>query len=325
MLPVRALLACLFSVAPLLLCAQQPARAPVYTTNALDEKPHRVSGPPVAYPANLALRHVGGTAVVSVIIDTLGHAEPASIEIQQSPDSGFIEPLKQMVLASQYTPGRLHGLAVRTWTGFSVRLTPPTLDPTALITAARTALGGGHTDSAFGLLRDALDSATQASEGERMYGLLVRGIAWRRVGRDTLAQSDFTRAETLRRDLQARGVPLAPFLVGLADSVRLAPRRPPPLGLTVMDSVDVSPVLVSQPSVHYPPEMRALNVGGTVVVEATLNELGRVATARVVQSPNPGLDAEALRVVRESAYRPAQRRGHAIRTVIRQGIIFITH
>jgi TonB family protein len=70
--------------------------------------------------------------------------------------------------------------------------------------------------------------------------------------------------------------------------------------------------------------MQALRVGGTVVVEARLDATGHVlaGTVRVVASPNPGLEREAMRVVTAAVYKPARRGGHAVAVTIRQPITF---
>jgi outer membrane biosynthesis protein TonB len=51
----------------------------------------------------------------------------------------------------------------------------------------------------------------------------------------------------------------------------------------------------------------------------------RPASAKIVQSPNHAFDAEALRMVRGSVYRPARSNGRAVRAVIRQAITFVNY
>ena len=308
---------------------ERSARGPatVHVSGLVEVRPQRTGGPSVYYPPAVARRRVTGTAVVAAVIDTFGHAEPASIDVRLAPDSALIEPLVRMIQASSFTPGRIGGRAVRTLSQFQMTLhPPPPPSATALIGSARTALTARRSDSAFALLRDALDPATQPTEAEQMYALLVRGIAWTRVGRDSLARVDFDSAANLRRLLVARRVSLAPFLLSLADSIRVARRagRSPVAAIAGGDSVTAQPALMSQPPITYPPEMKALNVGGTVVVEATIDEGGRVIAAQVVRSPNPGLNREALRVVRGSLYHPARKGGRAIRAVLRQAVTFLS-
>jgi TonB family protein len=301
---------------------------PIYPPAALDELPRRASGPAVVYPADLVRRQVRGRALVRLIVDASGHVDESSIEIVAIPDSGLINPLRTMILGSTFSPGRVRGRSVRTMAELAIDLSPGTpQSATSLITSARARIATHQTDSAFALLTQALDPATHPTEGEIVYARLVQGIAWTAAGRDTLARPVLDSALAGYKRLTDRGVELAPFLKRLADSVRLARsgRKPGLLGTpAVVGAVDVPPVAVSFPAIVYPPEMQALRVGGTVVVEALVDATGHVmpGTVRVLQSPNPGLEREALRVVAAAVYRPARRGGHPVAVTIRQPITF---
>ena len=300
----------------------------VYTSGEVDEKPRRVSGPPVRYPPELIRRQVRGRAVVGLIIDTLGHAEERSIDIIATPDSGLNGAIRTMLLSAIFAPGRRHGKKVQTLTELAIDLVPGSPpSATALITTARARLTAHEPDSALALLTVALDPVTQASDGERVYAQLVQGIAWTETGRDTLARSALDSGLAGYQRLNARGIELAPFLKRLADSVRLerTGRSPGALGTpAVVETVDVPPVPISHPAITYPREMQALRVSGTVVVEARVDAKGHVqaGTVRVVRSPNPGLEHEAMRVVSGAVYKPARRGGHAVAVLIRQPITF---
>src|SRR5947208_1425805 len=305
----------------------------VYVAGRVDESPRRLSGPPVDYPRALLRRHVQGLVQVAAVVDTAGRIEPGSLEVLSTPDSGLIEPVKQMMLASQFSAGRLKGTAVRVMVQMAVDVRPPRLSATELVGSARAQLAAGRPDSALGLLEIALDSAlTHPTDGERVYALLVRGVAESRAGRDSTARADLGEGLALYQSLTARGVDLAPFLRRLADSVRLArrasnargPAMPAP---TAVEVVDEQPVLVSHPPIRYPPEMQTLRVDGTVLVEAALDATGHVepGSAKIVRSPNHAFDEEALRVVRGSVYRPARSKGRAVGAVIRQGITFVNY
>src|SRR5207237_69586 len=111
---------------------QQEKQAPgrshgFYVSKDVDESPRRLSGPPVAYPRSLLRRHVQGFVQIAAIIDTTGHAEPASLEVLSTPDSDLIEPVKQMMLASRFSPGRLKRVAVRVMVQMAVDVRPPPL------------------------------------------------------------------------------------------------------------------------------------------------------------------------------------------------------
>lgn len=300
----------------------------VYTSGEVDEKPRKLSGPPIAYPPEFIRRQVRGSAMVGLIIDTLGHAQERSIDIIATTDSAVSGAIRTMLMSATFAPGRRHGKKVRTLTELAIDLVPGTPpSATSLVTTARARLAAHQTDSALALLSVALDPLTKATDGERVYAQLVQGIALMQTGRDTLARSALDSALAGYQRLIVRGVELAPFLKRLADSVRLARagRSPGVLATpAVVEAVDAPPVPISHPAIAYPPEMQALRVSGTVVVEARLDATGHVqaGTVRVVQSPNPGLDHEAMRVVSGAVYKPARRGGHAVAVLIRQPLTF---
>ena len=304
-----------------------------YASGSVDEPPRRLSGPPVEYPRALLVRHVQGVVRVAAIVDTSGRVEPASVEVLSTPDSGLNDAVTQMMLASQFSAGRLKGAAVRVMVQLGVDVHPPRLSATELVGSARAQLAARRPDSALALLELALDtSLAHPTDGELVYALLVRGVAASRAGRDSAARADLGAGLARYQSLIARGVDLAPFLRRLADSVRLArrgsnaagPAMPAP---SAVEPVDEQPVLVSHPAIRYPPEMQALRVGGTVVVEAALDATGHVepGSGKIAESPNHAFDAEALRVVRGSVYRAARRAGRSVRAVIRQAISFVNY
>src|SRR5882672_4566011 len=159
--------------------------ARVYHAADLDQQPAWSAGPSFIYPPDLRRRRVAGLAVVRMVVDTEGRVEPKSIEVVETPDSGFVPPLTQMLLATTFTPGRAGGHPVRSTTSLSFTLAPPpvpTLGATQLVGAARKQLTAHHADSALALVDDALDPAANATPGERVYALLVRGLALKALG-----------------------------------------------------------------------------------------------------------------------------------------------
>jgi hypothetical protein len=179
------------------------------------------------YPAVLKPRRISGHALVKMVLDTLGNVEEKSIEILDIPDSAFVGPLREMLLASRFEPARSKGRPVKSSLSYQFNLTPPPLqDPVRLVDQARVQLRRHRADSALALLADALDSANHASPAIRVYAQLVQGMALRAKGRDSLATATFSAALAGYRDLTARGVDLAPVLRSLADTARLlTPRR----------------------------------------------------------------------------------------------------
>ena len=308
----------------------------VYPDSELDERAAWRSGPKLAYPPELLRRRVAGHALVRAVIDTLGEAEGFGLTVLESPDPAFDEPLQQMMLAAQFTPGRRKGQAVRSQATVGFDLHPPAPEnPTRLITAAREQVHTHHADSALALTEQALDSFNQPTAGERVFALLVRATALHQKGRDSLAALAFDAGIAGYRELTARGVDLAPVVKRLADSIRLSRRAATPAAATAspfgspaaVGAVDEQPVLVSHPPIRYAPEMQALRVGGTAIVEATLDTTGHVvpSTVKVVQSPNPVFDPETKRVVLASVYRPARIHGRAAAVTIRQPITFAAY
>src|SRR6266498_2310812 len=86
--------------------ATAPAAAPVVITwpdNPITPVP---DGPQL--PAGMA-----GRVIVQAVIDTNGSAEPGSVIVVESPDSGFDEPARTYVLTAQFRPGRVRGRPVR--------------------------------------------------------------------------------------------------------------------------------------------------------------------------------------------------------------------
>ncbi|MGH7520253.1 MAG: energy transducer TonB [Gemmatimonadales bacterium] len=305
----------------------------VYPDSELDQRAVWRSGPPIAYPPDLRRRRVGGHAIVRAIIDTLGRAQERELLVLETPDPAFEAPLMQMMLAARFTPAQRKGHAVRSEVTLGFDLSPPPPEsPTRLVTAAREQLRTRRVDSALTLTGLALDSVNQPSAAEQVYALLVQGQALQLKHRDSLATISFDAALEGYRDLTARGVDLAPFLKRLADSIRISRRgiqqRPAPFAApSAVGAVDEQPALISHPPIRYAAEMQALRIGGTVIVEATLDTVGRVlpTTVRIVQSPNPVFDAEAKRVVVAALYRPARIRGRAARVTIRQPITFAAY
>ncbi len=90
-----------------------PTGGEVLTVDVVQEKPERLSGPQPVYPELLRQAGIEGTVIVQAIVDTMGHIEPNSIRIIESPNPGFDQAVKNMVLKSLYRPARVYGHAVR--------------------------------------------------------------------------------------------------------------------------------------------------------------------------------------------------------------------
>ena len=74
--------------------------------------------------------------------------------------------------------------------------------------------------------------------------------------------------------------------------------------------------------VTYPEAARRAGVEGTVIVRATIAADGSVATAEVLQSVHPLLDAEALAAVRRARFEPAAKDGRPVAAEIGAPFLF---
>ena len=113
----------------------------VFAARDLDEPARWRIEPVFVYPAALRSRRIAGHALIRVVVDTLGRVEDRTIEILETPDSAFIHPLKRMLIATPFNPGRIKGRPVKSAASFQFNLTPPApKDPMRLITIARAQL-----------------------------------------------------------------------------------------------------------------------------------------------------------------------------------------
>lgn len=88
--------------------------------------------------------------------------------------------------------------------------------------------------------------------------------------------------------------------------------------------VDEYPELLAAPPPQYPELLRRAGIEGRVVLEATVDTLGRVerGSVLVVMTPHPGFAAPAVAYLERALFRPARVQGRAVRVRIRQGIDF---
>ena len=197
-----------------------------FRTWDLDQPVLWVAAPQLAYPRELRPRRVSGTALVRMLVDTLGEVDEQSIEILEIPDSTLGKPLKHMMSNAVFNPALVRGRPVRSLVAYRINITPPPRrDPIRLIELARTELRTAKPDSALALLEDALDPVNDPTPAVRVYAELVRGIAWQAKHDTARAAGSFEMGLGHYDELTARGVDFAPFLRSLADSVRLTARR----------------------------------------------------------------------------------------------------
>jgi TonB family protein len=100
----------------------KPAQGPneVSTESMVDERPVFLAGPPLQYPSLLRQAGIQGRVLVRAIIDTTGRAEPASVQVVESPHPGFNQAARNLVLQARFRSGRVRGRAVRVLITFPV-------------------------------------------------------------------------------------------------------------------------------------------------------------------------------------------------------------
>ena len=92
----------------------------VRTESMVDERPMFLSGPPLEYPNLLRQAGIQGRVLVRAIIDTTGRAEPASVQVIESPHAGLNQAARNFVLQAHFRHGRFRGRAVRVLITFPV-------------------------------------------------------------------------------------------------------------------------------------------------------------------------------------------------------------
>ena len=84
------------------------------------ERPVFLSGPPLQYPNLLRQAGIQGRVLVRAIVDTTGRAEPASVQVVESPHPGFNQAARDFVLHARFSHGLFRGRAVRVLIEFPV-------------------------------------------------------------------------------------------------------------------------------------------------------------------------------------------------------------
>lgn len=85
----------------------------LFRAAAVDERPERLSGPPLLYPLLLRRAGISGFVLIEFVINSSGRVEPSSIRIVSSSHRAFERPAIETISASLFRPGRVWGTAVR--------------------------------------------------------------------------------------------------------------------------------------------------------------------------------------------------------------------
>jgi len=176
---------------------------------------------------------------------------------------------------------------------------PPTAEADAARQSMASASSAGAEKYAAASLKEAqaaqtaLDAELKAQEGKFIKSYdRARELA---VAAKTAADKAATDATSARERAEAEAARTAKAAAArkekLAKAIRVGGQIRPPVRIK-----EVAPV--------YPAVARSARVAGDVVIEATIDEEGKVADARVVKSV-PLLDEAALDAVRQWQYRPS--------------------
>jgi len=100
---------------------------------------------------------------------------------------------------------------------------------------------------------------------------------------------------------------------GVAPPPPPPPPKPKPVSYAELET---EPELVHEVRAPYPEEARKKGVEGIVVVRIEIDEEGRVKEVVVLSSPDPLLSSAAIEAVKKFRFKPANRKGKPVPTVI---------
>ncbi len=106
------------------------------------------------------------------------------------------------------------------------------------------------------------------------------------------------------------GAPVNPDGSGKGGGDKIAPPVDEPIRVT---GAVTRPVLIDSPQPRYTEMARRAGVQGTVIVEAIIDETGRVTDVRILKPLPMGLDRAAVEAVQSWRFRPATLNGRAVK------------
>ena len=86
---------------------------PMFLESRVDQRPEMLAGPMPVVPDLLRGAGIQGRVIVRAIVGPSGRAEPASVQVLESPHPALAQAAKNLVLQSLFRPGRLGGRPVR--------------------------------------------------------------------------------------------------------------------------------------------------------------------------------------------------------------------
>lgn len=141
----------------------------------------------------------------------------------------------------------------------------------------------------------------RAYEYDHHYGLTKRAEAYRKLGKNDLAEADEQKAKELEPPEKVE----TPGVSQISNSNRSEPPKTISGGVLNGKAVDL-------PKPAYPPAARAVRASGAVSVQVTVNEKGEVVSANAV-SGHPLLRASAVQAARQAKFSPTLLSGKPVK------------
>ena len=90
-----------------------PVTGETFLQEQVDDPVQQINIPKPRYPPVLQQAGVSGFVDVRYVVDTLGHAEPASWQVLKSSNAQFEAPAREAIMKGVFKPARIKGAAVR--------------------------------------------------------------------------------------------------------------------------------------------------------------------------------------------------------------------
>jgi len=90
-----------------------PVTGEVFLEAQLDDPVQPISIPTPRYPPVLQSAGIAGRVELQYVVDTTGHAEPASFKVLKTSHPAFVEPAKEAITKGVFKPAKFKGTPVR--------------------------------------------------------------------------------------------------------------------------------------------------------------------------------------------------------------------
>jgi len=90
-----------------------PVSGEVFLEAQLDDPVQPISIPTPRYPPVLQSAGIAGAVDLQYIVDTTGHAEPASFKVMKTTHPAFVEPAREAITKGVFKPAKFKGQPVR--------------------------------------------------------------------------------------------------------------------------------------------------------------------------------------------------------------------